>query len=230
LEVLDLTTGKSFRSPLAVAGPDNAGPLLEAAWQLEDLPMRGGAVKGNILLRNNAAERVRFDKLSIRACAGVDVGLETGTVELTQGKDAEVAFSLTISTDTEPGRTVLRLASADGLVRGVPGYVVTVPPPCELIVDPLPDLREPDVGIFHLSGRVRNRTTGALDLRIGTNLPESAFPAGPDSLRIKAAPGVWMRFAVPVVLTRQTARKARDRRLAVPVRLEDTGGKVLAEE
>ena len=230
LEVLDLTTGKSFRTPLDIVGQDRAEAGLEAAWQLEALPVRGGAVKGTILLRNNAAERVRFAKLSIRACAGVDVGLETGTVELTQGKDAEVAFSLTISTDTEPGRTVLRLASADGLVRGVPGYVVTVPPPCELIVDPLPDLREPDVGIFNLSGRVRNRTTGALDLRIGTNLPESAFPAGPDSLRIKAAPGVWMRFAVPVTLTRQTARKARDRRLAIPVRLEDTGGKVLTEE
>jgi len=230
LDILDLTTGESFRTPLVVAGPGKAEPALDARWQLQRLPMRGGTVKGSILLRNAATERVRLEDLSVVSCVGVDARLEAETVELAQGSNVAADISLAISADAEPGRTVLRLANADGLVCGVPGYVVTVPPPCELMVDPLPDLREPDVGMFRLSGRVRNRTTHALDLRIGTNLPEGAFPARSDSLRVKAEPVVWTPFAVPVVLTRQTARKARDRRLTIPIWLKDTEGTVLAEQ
>lgn len=231
LETLDLTTGRVSRTPLTVEEPGKPKWWLEAEWKLHGLPVRGGTVNGSIALRNRTPKDVRLDDLSIISGTGVIAEMNAEALVLHQGKERQAAFTLTIARDAEIGRTVLRLVSGDkGVVWGVPGYVVNVPPPCELIVNPLPDLREPDVAVFQLSGRVRNRTPEPLALEISTNLPENAFPGGAASRRVQAPPGVWQTFSVPVVLTRQTARRARDRRLTIPVWLADEDGSILARQ
>jgi len=99
-----------------------------------------------------------------------------------------------------------------------------------LQVDPLPDLRVPDIGIVDLSGTFFNGGDEPLKLELRSAIPTNCFPGGMASRQITAAPKTTTRFSVPVVLARKTARQIQRRDLTIPVWLEATDGTVVVRQ
>ena len=98
-----------------------------------------------------------------------------------------------------------------------------------LEMDPLPDLRTPDVIVFYLSGRFRNDSDQSLKVEVTTPMPEACFPEGAASRAFTAAPKAATPFKILTVLTRQTGRAVR-RGQMLPIRIQALGGDVLAEQ
>jgi len=98
----------------------------------------------------------------------------------------------------------------------------------KLELDPLPDLRQPDISLFYLSGRVRNGGDKPLTVEVAWPLPDACFPGGAASRTFTANPKTAMPFKVLTVLTRKTARTSR-RGQMLTVRIQSPGGDVLVE-
>jgi hypothetical protein len=99
-----------------------------------------------------------------------------------------------------------------------------------LQVDPLPDLRVPDIGIFDLTGTFSNGGDEPLKLEFGSALPTNCFPGGIASCQFTAAPKTTTRFSAPVVLARKTARQIQRRDLTIPVWLKTSDGTVVVRQ
>ncbi len=98
-----------------------------------------------------------------------------------------------------------------------------------LEIDPLPDLREPDIGIFHLAGRFYNVSDAPIQIEVASALPDACFPEGPEARVLTAAPRAFADFRILTVLTRRTARAVRRKDLTIPVWIKRADGAVLAE-
>ncbi|KPK49223.1 MAG: hypothetical protein AMK72_05075 [Planctomycetes bacterium SM23_25] len=94
-----------------------------------------------------------------------------------------------------------------------------------LEMNPLPDLRGPDVFLFYLSGRFHNGGDKALNVELTSTLPEACFPG---SRTFTAAPKARTAFRILTVLTLKSGRAARTGQW-LPVRIGILGGDVLAE-
>ena len=97
-----------------------------------------------------------------------------------------------------------------------------------LEMDPLPDLRELDIAIFYLSGRVRHSSDKAQKVELTLPFPDACFPGGAAARAFTAAPKTKTPFRILTVLTHLNARAARKVQ-TFPVRIQVPGGDVLAE-
>jgi hypothetical protein len=100
----------------------------------------------------------------------------------------------------------------------------------KLQVDPLPDLRVPDIGIVDLAGTFLNGGDEPLKLELGSAIPASCFPGGIASCQFTAAPNAATRFSIPVVIARKTARQIQRRDLTIPVWLKTPDGTVVVRQ
>ncbi len=96
-------------------------------------------------------------------------------------------------------------------------------------MDPLPDLRGPDISIFYLSGRFRNGGDRALKVQLTSPLPDACFPEGAASRTFTASPKAGTAFRILTVLTVKAGRAARTGQV-LPVRVGMADGKALAEQ
>ena len=94
-----------------------------------------------------------------------------------------------------------------------------------LEMNPLPDLRGPDICLFYLSGRFHNGGDKALKVELTSNLPEACLPK---SRTFTAAPKAGTAFRILTALTLKSGRAARTGQW-LPVRIGIPGGDVLAE-
>ncbi|MBM4149400.1 MAG: HEAT repeat domain-containing protein, partial [Lentisphaerae bacterium] len=99
-----------------------------------------------------------------------------------------------------------------------------------LHVDPLPDLRVPDIGIVDLAGTFTTGGDEPLKLELCSAIPDNCFPGGKASCQFTAAPGTATRFSVPVIIARRTARQIQRRDLTIPVWLKTPDGTVVARQ
>jgi len=99
---------------------------------------------------------------------------------------------------------------------------------CKVEVDPLPDLAQPDIGIFYLSGRFHNAGDKAQKVELTAGLPDACFPEGMASRSFTAEPKSATPFRILTVVTRQNCRAAR-RGQMLPIQVRIPGGEVLAE-
>ena len=97
-----------------------------------------------------------------------------------------------------------------------------------LELDPLPDLRGPDISIFYLSGRFRNGGDKALHVELTSPLPDACFPEGAASRAFTAPPRAAKSFRILTALTLKAGRAARTGQV-LPVRVRMPGNDVLAE-
>lgn len=98
-----------------------------------------------------------------------------------------------------------------------------------LKMDPLPDLRDSDIGIFYLAGSFQSAGDKPLNVELTSTLPEACFPKGAASLALAAKPKEATPFRITTTLTLKNARTARYGQ-SVPFRVKTTGGDVLAEQ
>jgi hypothetical protein len=98
-----------------------------------------------------------------------------------------------------------------------------------LAVNPLPDLRGPDINVFYLSGRFRNDGDEALRVELSSPLPDACFPEGAASRTFTAPPKADTRFRILIALTLKAGRAARKGQV-LPVSVKVPGGDVLAEQ
>ncbi|MBI2192498.1 MAG: HEAT repeat domain-containing protein [Planctomycetes bacterium] len=221
LVVDDLTTGDTVRLPLEIRPPGAASVGLEASWQLEDIPLLGGRARGKVTLKNHGNAPAALQALEVQTgCPGVAVALEP-SVSVAPGAEQVLPLTLFLPAEAPEGRTLLRLASKGAPLPEMDGFELRIPPPVELEVSPLPDMRIPDAMFFDLHGRLRNRTAQILDVKIITQMPASAFLDGRPQPRLRLEPGTWTAFSLPLLISRQQARQARSLRdLATPVHIE----------
>jgi hypothetical protein len=98
----------------------------------------------------------------------------------------------------------------------------------KLELEPLPDMGDQDVAIFHLAGKFHNAGDQALPVELASPLPDACFPDGAASRAFTAAPKSATEFKILMVVTRHTARAVR-RVQALPVSVRKKGGEVLVE-
>jgi len=99
-----------------------------------------------------------------------------------------------------------------------------------LQIDPLPDLRLPDIGIVDLAGTFFNGGDAPLKLELGSAIPTNCFPGGVASCQFTAAPNTTTRFSVPVIIARKIARQIQRRDLTIPVWLKTPDGTVVTRQ
>jgi hypothetical protein len=99
----------------------------------------------------------------------------------------------------------------------------------KLDLNPLPDLRAADIGIFYLSGSCHNGGSKALKVELSSLLPDVCFPEGVASRTFTAAPKAATPFKILTALTRRTLRSARKGQ-ALKLSIQVPGGEVLAEK
>ena len=99
----------------------------------------------------------------------------------------------------------------------------------KLDLNPLPDLRAADIGIFYLSGSFHNGGNKALKVELSSLLPDLCFPEGAASRTFTAAPKATTPFKILTALTRRTLRSARKGQ-ALKFRIQIPDGEVLAEK
>lgn len=99
-----------------------------------------------------------------------------------------------------------------------------------LHVDPLPDLRVADIGIFDLTGSFSHVGDEPLKLEFGSALPTNCFLGGNASCQFTAAPKTTTRFSIPVIISRKTARWIQRRDLTIPVWLKTPDGTVVVRQ
>ncbi|MDA1087791.1 MAG: SUMF1/EgtB/PvdO family nonheme iron enzyme [Verrucomicrobia bacterium] len=97
-----------------------------------------------------------------------------------------------------------------------------------LELDPLPELGDSDIAVFHLSGNLHHAGDQAVQVELASSLPDVCFPDGAASRAFTAAPKSATPFKILAVVTRKTVSVAR-RGQMLPLKVRNTGGDVLAE-